>query len=278
MANRANIINGAGIGLRSCHYKTIIETQPAIGWFEAVSENYMVDGGPSLNYLDAIRQNYPMVLHGVGLSLGSTEPLNQTYLKKLKHLQERVEPTWISDHLSWSSAHGQYLHDLLPLPFTQEAINHVVERIRHTQDYLGTQILIENPSSYFEFKEDEMTEWTFINTIANQADCFILLDINNVYVSAINHGFDPEQYLANIAINRVKQFHLAGFTDNKHYLFDTHGELIKQPVWDLYQVALQRFGKVPTLIEWDQNIPPLSTLMAEANKAEVMMNQLREFA
>jgi len=264
-------IQGVGVGLRSCHYQYILEHHPPIAWFEALSDNYMVDGGPALRYLDAIRKHYPMVLHGVGLSLGSTDPLSQDYLQKLKVLVDRVNPAWISDHLSWTSAQGQYFHDLLPLPFTEEAIHHVANRIARVQDFLGQHILIENASSYFEYKQNEMMEWDFINAVSEKADCFILLDINNIYVSAHNHGYDPYVYLKEILPERVKQFHLAGYADKQRYLFDNHGERIHQPVWDLYQKALYRFGPVPTLIEWDDHIPPFPTLQSEAEKAQKFM-------
>jgi len=274
--NNTGPIQGVGVGLRSCHYHYILEQRPPVAWFEALSDNYMVNGGVALRYLDAVREYYPMVLHGVGLSIGSTDPLNQDYLQKLKVLIDRVNPVWVSDHLCWIAVKGHYFHDLLPLPYTEEAIQHVADRIAKIQDYLDTQILIENVSSYFEYKKNDMTEWEFINAIAEKADCFILLDINNIYVSATNHDFDPHVYVNSIAPERVKQFHMAGFADKKRYLFDNHGDIIHQPVWDLYQVALKRFGPVPTLIEWDENIPKFPVLQAEADKAQALMNEIIE--
>lgn len=271
--NSVGLIQGAGVGLRSCHYDYIIEHRPPVAWFEALSDNYMVDGGPALDYLDAIRAHYPMVLHGVGLSLGSTDQLSLDYLNKLKTLVDRIQPAWVSDHLCWVSAKGQYFHDLLPLPYTEEAITHVAQRISQVQDFLGTRMLIENVSSYFAYKKNEMSEWDFINAIAEKADCYILLDINNVYVSAINHGFDPRMYVDGIASHRVKQCHLAGYADKGRYLLDNHGAPIHQPVWDLYEVALNRFEPIPTLIEWDENIPPFTVLQAEADKAQALMNK-----
>jgi len=268
-------IQGTGVGLRSCHYNYILKHRPPIPWFEALSDNYMVEGGPALHYLDAIREHYPMVLHGVGLSLGSTDPLSQDYLTKLKALVDRVNPAWVSDHLSWISVNGHYLHDLLPLPYTHEAIQHLANRIRQVQDYLGKPFLIENVSSYFEYKKSEITEWEFINTIAEKADCFILLDINNIYVSAINHGFDPRMYVQSITRDRVKQFHLAGFSDKRRFLFDNHGEIVHQTVWDLYRVALKHFGEIPALIEWDENIPKFPVLQTEAEKAQAIMNEMQ---
>jgi len=269
-------IQGAGVGLRSCHYSYILQHRPPIPWFEALSDNYMVDGGPALHYLDVVREHYPMVLHGVGLSLGSTDPLSQEYLNKLRTLVHRVNPSWVSDHLCWISVKGHYFHDLLPLPYTKEVIQHVADRIRQVQDCLGLPILIENVSSYFEYNKNEMTEWEFVNTVAEKADCFILLDINNIYVSAMNHHFDPQTYVRSIDCERVKQFHLAGFSDKRRFLFDSHGEMIHQPVWDLYQVALRRFGPIPTLIEWDENIPKFPILQAEAEKAQSIMNEMME--
>jgi len=267
-------IQGAGIGLRSCHFNTIIENQPPVAWFEALSDNYMVDGGGALQCLEAVRQHYPIVLHGVGMSLGSTDPINQDYLKKLKKLITRFEPAWISDHLCWVSVRGHYLHDLLPLPFTKETINHLVQRIQQVQDFLGVRILIENLSSYFEYKQNEMMEWEFINSITEKADCYLLLDINNIYVSAFNHGLDPEETIKQLMPGRVKQFHMAGFADKHNYLFDNHGEMVHQSVWDLYQVALDHFGPIPTLIEWDENIPPFSVLQAEAGKAQELIDKV----
>lgn len=269
-------IQGAGIGLRSCHYTTILENRPDVPWFEVLADNYMVEGGPALSYLDAICEYYSVVLHGVGLSLGSTDELSESYLKRLKKLIDRVNPAWVSDHLCWTAVQGKHLHDLLPLPYNEEAIAHVAGRINRVQDYLGRQILIENVSSYLEYKQNEMTEWDFLNAVAERADCHILLDINNVYVSSANHGFDPSLYIQNINPKRVKQFHLAGYADKGRYLLDSHGELIHQPVWDLYQKALERFGAVPTLIEWDDNVPEFSVLQGEAEKAQALMNRLTE--
>lgn len=269
-------IQGTGVGLRSCHYHYLLQHRPPIPWLEAVSDNYMVDGGPALHYLDALREHYPMVLHGVGLSLGSADPLNPEYLSKLKRLVDRVKPAWVSDHLCWTSLNGHYFHDLLPLPYTHEVIQHVADRIRRVQEYLALPLLIENVSSYFEYKNNAMPEWECINAIAEKADCFILLDINNIYVSATNHRFDPSIYVKNITRERVKQFHLAGFSDKRRFLFDNHGDIVHQPVWDLYRVALKRFGPVPTLIEWDDNIPKFPVLQAEAEKAQTMMNEIQE--
>jgi uncharacterized protein len=226
-----------------------------------------------ISYLAQIRQHYPMTLHGVGLSIGSTDPLNQSYLQKLKNLAVKIKPEYISDHLCWISVDDHYLHDLLPLPYTEEAVQHVVTRIQNIQDYLGQRILIENVSSYLEYKINEMSEWQFINTIAEQADCFILLDINNIYVSSKNHNFAPIEYLNHINPERVKQFHLAGYEDKGKYLFDTHSKPVHLAVWELYKIALQRFGPVPTSLEWDDHIPSFPELHAEAQKAEILMQE-----
>lgn len=266
-------LQGVGVGLRSCHYQYILAHLPEVPWLEILSDNYLMSGGSDLQYLMAIRAHYPVAMHGVGLSIGSTDPLNRDYLNKLKQLANRVEPQLISDHLCWISVDGHYLHDLLPLPYTEEAITHVVARIKTIQDFLGQQILIENASSYMQYQQSEMTEWQFINEIATRADCFILLDVNNVYVSAHNHGFDPYEYIQEIKLDRVRQFHLAGYQDKQRYLFDTHNELVHQPVWDCYKAAVERFGSVPTLIEWDSDIPPFNVLQQEANKAQAIIDE-----
>lgn len=261
-----------GIGLRSCHYDYILNNQPNIAWFEVLSDNYLVAGGPQLAYLDAIRRNYPVAMHGVGMSIGSTDDINWDYFKKIKRLANRINPIFISDHLSWVSIEDNYLHDLLPLPYIEEVINHVATRIQKIQEFLGVQILIENISSYFEYNINIMPKWEFINAVAEKADCFILLDINNLYVSAKNHQFDPDQYLLNINKKRVKQFHLAGYTDKGAYLFDTHSENIHEPVWLLYASALKILSDKPTLIEWDGKIPAFVTLLKEAQQAQKIID------
>ncbi|GAB4393192.1 MAG: DUF692 domain-containing protein [Gammaproteobacteria bacterium] len=265
---RITQIHDVGLGLRSCHYEYIFNHLPAIPWFEIISENYLMEGGPELQRLMQIRQHYPVVMHGVGLSIGSTDPLNQQHLAHLKRLQQRIDPAWISDHLCWTSVNGQYTHDLLPLPYTEEAINHVVQRIQQIQDYLGQRILIENVSSYITYTMSELSEWEFLITIAEHADCYLLLDVNNIYVSAHNHGFDPIIYLNAIPAKRVKQIHLAGYTDQGTHLLDTHGAAIHPPVWELYQQAIQHLGRVPTLIERDNDIPEFSVLWQEAQRAQ----------
>jgi uncharacterized protein (UPF0276 family) len=258
---------GFGLGLRVDHYETILNSEPAIDWFEIISENYLVPGGKPLHYLDRIRERYPLVMHGVSMSIGSTDPLNRDYLRQLKELTRRIEPAWISDHLCWTGVHGTNLHDLLPLPYTEETIEHVAARIREVQDFLGRQMLIENVSSYLSYTQSQLTEWDFLTAVCERADCLLLFDVNNVYVSSVNHGFDPLDYLNGIPAERVQQFHLAGHEDHGRYIIDTHDHPVPDPVWDLYAQALRRFGPVSTMIERDDNIPPLEELIAEIDHA-----------
>ncbi len=258
---------GFGLGLRKEHYQRILDIQPAVDWFEILTENYLVPGGKPLHFLDRIREHYPLVMHGVSLSIGSSDPLNRDYLKQVKNLAERVEPHWISDHLCWTGLNGINAHDLLPLPYTEEALAHVVDRIQQVQDFLGCRILIENVSSYLTYTDSVMTEWEFLSEIAVRADCLILLDINNIHVSAINHGFDSQEYLNAIPVERVQQFHLAGHSKYDDYIIDTHDAPIIEPVWDLYASACKRFGDVSTMIERDDNIPELEVLLAELDRA-----------
>jgi uncharacterized protein (UPF0276 family) len=254
---------GYGLGLRTEHYDAVLSDKPDVDWFEILSENYMVDGGKPLHYLTRIREHNPMVMHGVSMSIGSVEPLNWDYLVRLKSLIQRVQPEWISDHLCWTGVHGVNLHDLMPLPYTEEAIAHVVDRIDQVQDFLGCQMLLENVSSYVSYSDSQISEWEFLSEIAQRADCLILLDINNIYVSAYNHNFDPLQYLEAIPIERVYQFHLAGHTRQDNLIIDTHDHPIADPVFDLYARAVSRFGRVSTMIERDDNIPPLAELLDE---------------
>ena len=254
---------GFGLGLRTTHYNTILETLPPLDWFEALSENYMVPGGKPLNYLERIRAHYPIVLHGVSLSIGSTAPLSKDYLTQLKALADRIEPAWMSDHLCWTGTDGYNLHDLMPLPYTEEAIRHVVDRIAQVQDHLGRRMLLENVSSYVTYRASGMTEWEFLSEIARRADCLMLLDINNIYVSSFNHDFDPVDYLEGIPVDRVQQMHLAGHYNRGDIIIDTHDAPVIDPVWNLYAKAVRRFGNVSTMIERDDNIPPLEELLAE---------------
>ncbi len=270
---------GFGLGLRPTHYESILNDSPAIDWFEILSENYLIPGGKPLHCLDRVRSRYPLVMHGVSLSIGSHDPLNRDYLGQLKALASRIEPAWISDHLCWTGVGGINAHDLLPLPYTEEAINHVVARLNQVQEFLGRRILLENVSSYVTYPESEMSEWEFLREIAARADCLILLDINNIYVSSVNHEFDPHAYLDAIPVERVWQFHLAGHQNHGDYIIDTHDEPVIDPVWELYERAVRRFGRVSTMIERDDNIPPLAELLAELNHArQIAAHAQREVA
>ena len=254
---------GFGLGLRTPHYEAVLNEPHAIDWLEIITENYLVPGGRPLDYLERIRERFPMVMHGVSLSIGSTDPIDTDYLAGVRALAARIEPHWISDHLCWTGIDGRNLHDLLPLPYTEEALALVVARVGQIQDALGRQILLENVSSYLAFHESDMSEWEFLREVAVRADCAILLDINNIYVSSVNHGFDALTYLQAIPTDRVRQFHLAGHSDLGGHLIDTHDHPIVEPVWNLYRAAVAQFGAVPTMIERDDNIPALSELVAE---------------
>jgi uncharacterized protein len=258
---------GFGLGLRVDHYEAILAATPRIDWFEALTENYLVPGGKPLDNLMRIRERYPMVLHGVSMSIGSTQPLDLHYLSQLKALAARVEPHWISDHLCWTGIAGRNMHDLLPLPYTEEALANIVERVRTVQDILGRRILLENVSSYLTYRSSEVTEWEFLREVAQRADCLLLLDVNNIYVSSVNHEFDPLEYLQAIPVDRVQQIHLAGHENHGDYLIDTHDHPVPDPVWELYDAAVRRFGNVSTMIERDDNIPPLEELVAELDIA-----------
>jgi uncharacterized protein len=258
---------GFGVGLRRCHYTQILDEHPPMDWFEVISENFMVEGGRPLQVLEGVRSHYPIVMHGVSLSIGSADPLNLEYLKQLAATARRFEPAWVSDHLCWTGVGGRNLHDLLPLPYTEEAVRHVARRIRQVQQILERTILIENVSSYMEFTSSRLSEWEFLSAVADEADCGILLDINNIFVNAFNHGFDPVRYIDSVPADRVIQFHLAGHSDHGTYLLDTHDHPIRSEVWTLYEHAVSLFGRVPTLIEWDDNIPEFEVLAATADEA-----------
>ncbi|WP_374394681.1 DUF692 domain-containing protein [Sphingopyxis sp.] len=261
---------GFGLGLRPDHYPDFLREPQPVDWLEIISENYMVSGGKPLAMLDAIRADYPMVMHGVSLSIGSDEPFDMDYLAALKALERRVEPLWISDHLCWTGINAHNTHDLLPLPYDAPALDCVVENIGRVQDYLGRRILIENPSSYVTFRSSDRSEWEFLAEMAGRADCLLLLDVNNIYVSARNHGFDPEDYLAGLPTDRIQQIHLAGHSDMGDYVIDTHDADVCDAVWDLYASAIRRFGSVATMIERDDAIPPLADVLAELDCARAL--------
>ncbi|MGV6810509.1 MAG: MNIO family bufferin maturase [bacterium] len=261
-------IQGVGIGLRAQHFADIENDKPDIPWLEILTDNYLNPNSVQREYLQLFRQDYPMTFHGVGLSLGSVDPLNRDYLQRLKQLADDIQPAWISDHLCWTTAQQHVTHDLIPLPYTEEAIQHVSQRIQIVQDTLQQQILIENVSSYLQYNDSQMTEWAFIQAIVEQADCLLLLDVNNIYVSAQNHQFNPQDYLQAMPKARIREIHLAGYEDKGTHLLDTHSRAVSEPVWDLYAQTLAYAGDIPTLIEWDNDVPPLTTLIAEAQKAE----------
>lgn len=266
-----------GIGLRSPHINEFLEKKPGVAWVEVHSENYFGEGGRPLKQLEQVRKDYPISLHGVSLSLGSCDELNWQHLTQLKALSQRIDACLISDHMSWSSYNGQFLHDLLPLPYTTEAMNQIVDHIRQVQDFLGRQILIENISSYLKYQHSAIPEWEFLRAVAEQSGCGILLDINNIYVSATNLGFNPYIYLANIPGNLVQEIHLAGFTttiiDGREVLIDSHSQRIVPAVWDLFRQSVLQYGAKPTMIEWDKDLPTLEKLCLEAYRAE---NIIRE--
>ena len=258
---------GFGLGLRTQHFSDVLEQRPNVDWFEILSENFMVAGGKPRYYLDAIKEQYPLVMHGVSLSIGSTDPLDWDYLKQLKTLVNHVNPPWFSDHICWSTLNRVNSHDLLPLPYTEEAIKHVAERVKTVQDFIGKPMLLENVSSYISFEDSEMTEWEFVNTVASESNSYILFDVNNIYVSARNHGFDAMDYIKGIDPDRVLQMHLAGHSDFGTHVVDTHDHDVCEPVWLLYQEALKHFGLISSMIERDDNIPELNELMGELDIA-----------
>lgn len=265
---------GIGIGLRIPHYNEIFEKKPNIDWFEIISENFMVDGGKPLEVLDKILENYTVVQHGVSLAIGSAAPLDFNYLKKLKELTKKTKTPWVSDHLCWGHLPGAHFHDLLPLPYTKEVIAYVVERAKIVQDYLELPFALENLSSYVAFKQDEMPEWEFYRTIVEKANIYMMLDVNNIYVSSRNHGFSPEDYIKNIPFDRVIQIHLAGHSDFGDYVLDTHDHPVRDEVWDLYAKVYPQTIGVSTLLEWDDNIPSFEETWAEALKAKKFQSSL----
>ena len=259
---------GVGIGLRDPHLQHILERKPVVDWFEIISENYMADEGCPLAQLDEILERYRVVQHGVAMYFGSAEPLNREHLKRLKALVKRTRTPWLTDHLCWGSIDGHYSHDLLPMPYTFEAVKQTAQKIREARDFLEVPIAVENVSSYAGFHVSQMTEWEFLNEVVEAADCGILLDVNNIYVSSCNHGFDPHAYIDNVIHERVTQIHLAGHTDAGHCLLDTHDHPVSDPVWQLYAKLIERVGHTATLLEWDDRIPSFDELHNEALKAK----------
>lgn len=284
MGSAASGISGiagkAGIGLRHPHYRDMLARRPPLAFLEVHSENYFGAGGPPHFYLEQLRRDYPLSLHGVGMSLGSDDPLDSGHLAKLKLLVERYQPALVSDHLCWTSAGGIHANDLLPLPFTREAARRVASKIMQAQDFLGRRMLVENASAYVAFAGSEMTEWEFVNEVVETADCLLLFDVNNVYVNAVNHGFDPLDYVNAMPAGRIAEYHLAGYDldERADCLVDTHGKPVYPQVWELFNETVARLGPKPTLIEWDADIPPLDTLLAEAAKADAILEQAHVLA
>ena len=261
---------GFGLGLRVEHYAEILAGEPAVDWFEAQTESYLVPGGKPLHDLTLVRDRFPITLHGLSMSIGSTAPLDLEYLAQVKALAAHLQPAWISDHLCWTGVGGKNLHSLLPLPYTDEALMHVVSRVRTVQDILGRRLVLENVSSYVGFRESCMTEWEFLRAVAEESDCLILLDVNNVHVSSVNHDFDAQDFLDGVPPERVQQLHLAGHEDHGDYIIDSHDQPVREAVWSLYEAALKRFGRVTTSIERDANIPPLAVLESEVRDARLI--------
>ena len=276
-ANRFNGFteHGVGIGLRIPHYQHILERKPVVDWFEIISENFMVDGGRPLALLDQILEQYRVVQHGVSMYFGSADPLDREHLRRLKALARRTRTPWLSDHLCWGSVDGNYTHDLLPMPYTWEAVRMTAAKVRQAREELEVPVIVENVSSYAEFHESRMTEWEFLAEVVERADCGILLDVNNIYVSSRNHGFDPFQYLNAVPAERVAQIHIAGHSRFEKYILDTHDHPVLDPVWDLYARAIERCGATATLLEWDANIPSFDQVHAEALKAERFLEPAR---
>lgn len=267
---------GIGIGLRIPHYDYIFNNKPAIDWFEIISENFMVEAGKPLENLEKILAHYPVVQHGVSLAIGSPTPLDFDYLKKLKALTRKTKTPWVSDHLCWGQVPGSHFHDLLPLPYTKEVIDYVAERARIVQDYLELPFALENLSSYVAFKQDEMTEWEFYSAVVEKADIYMMLDVNNIYVSSRNHGFDPVDYYLNIPMDRVLQIHLAGHNDMGDYVLDTHDHPVRDEVWELYGKIYPLTGGVSTLLEWDENFISFEDTWKEALKAKAYQQSLHQ--
>lgn len=270
---------GFGLGLRTAHYSAFVDEPQRVDWLEIISDNYLVPGGKPLVMLDRIRARYPMVMHGVSLSIGSVNGPDEAYLDRIAALADRVQPLWVSDHLCWTGVHGRQLHDLLPLPYTEEALQVVVRNVHRVQERLDRRLLLENVSSYVGFGQSTMSEWAFLSEVCARTGCLLLLDLNNIHVSAVNHGFDERAFLHGVPADRVQQIHLAGHTDHGDHLVDTHDHPVADTVWALYREALARFGPVATMIERDDHIPPLPELVAELDMARrIAADALREAA
>ncbi len=259
---------GFGVGLRSAHYEHLLAHWPAVDWFEIVSENFMDSRGRPRHVLDEIAARYPVVAHGVSLSIGSADPLDRDYLARLRRFVDEIRPVWVSDHVCWTGVAGLNTHELVPIPFTEQSLAHVVERVRIVQDSLERPLVLENPSSYVTYVASTMTEWEFLSRMADDADCGLLLDVANVRVSAVNHDFDPVEYLRALPHERVVQMHLAGHTELATHIVDTHDRPVADPVWELYALASELTGGVSTLIEWDEALPPFPEVHAEVLKAK----------
>ena len=279
-ANRFNGYTdlGVGVGLRIPHYRHILENKPEVDWFEIISENFMVDGGRPLDVLEQILDQYQVVQHGVSIYFGSAEPLNREHLRRLKALVRRTSTPWVSDHLCWGSVDGRYTHDLLPMPYTWEAVRVTAAKIRQAREELEVPVIVENVSSYAEFHESSMTEWEFLSEVVELADCGILLDVNNIYVSSRNHGFDPRVYLDAVPAERVAQIHIAGHSRFERYTLDTHDHPVLDQVWGLYARAIERCGPTATLLEWDDRIPSFGEVHREALKADRFLAPARAAA
>lgn len=274
----ANVFNnhtdyGVGIGLRVPHYRHILENKPVVDWFEIISENFMVDGGRPLEVLDQILEQYKVVQHGVSMYFGSADPLDRDHLKKLKRLVKRTQTPWLSDHLCWGSVDGRYTHDLLPMPYTTAVAKHTAQKIKQARDFLEVPICVENVSSYAEFHQSDMTEWEFLSEVVELADCGMLLDVNNIYVSSQNHGFDPTEYVRNVPHHRIGQIHIAGHSRYRKYILDTHDHAPPDPVWALYAETIRLTGTTATLLEWDDRIPSFDEVHREALKANQFLHE-----
>lgn len=265
---------GHGIGLRTVHFARFLAARPPVDWVEAISENFMAPGGRPLAVLEKVRAEVPVVLHGVSLSVGAVDPLPRRHLAELRRLVDRIEPALVSDHLCWGTHRGHYVHDLLPLPYTEESLAHVAARVHAVQERIGRRLLLENPSAYVAFRDSTIPEWEFLGELSRRTGCGVLLDVNNVHVSARNLGFDPQRYLAGVPVEAVGYVHLAGHTDRGTHLLDTHDGAVPPPVWALYRAAVRRFGRVPSLVEWDDRIPPLEEVAAESRRAAAIQAEV----